>query len=1022
MLMVVRLSLFAILCLKFMVEADAAELEFSRDVKPLLAEHCMKCHGPDKAEGGLDLSQRESALKKTDSGEIAIVPGKVSESQLMARITSSDPDARMPPGEEKPLNKSDIAILKQWIETGAEYQMHWSFRPLTAPTIPPVSNTGWIKNPIDAFVLAKLDLHAVKPSPETPPHQLIRRLYLDLIGLVPTPEQVEAFEQAYQAGAGRPSNADDAYSKLVDDLLASEHFGERWGRHWLDVARYADSDGYEKDRPRPDAYVYRDWVIHAFNDNMPFDQFTIEQLAGDLLPDATPSQRIATAFNRQTLTNTEGGTDQEEFRVAATFDRTDTLGSVWLGLTVGCAKCHTHKYDPIPHADYFRLFAFFNEADEFIEKVPTGLEEKQDYLAELLPLEQALRKHYKSIYADEQRWEAEQREVVEKGINTPLKVEELEIEVKPSSKNGLVFKKQEDGALLVSPDLETKEAVPGTDTYTIDLNGMPENLSGFRIEAVPDKDVEKSRAGLSKNGNFVISRVSAEIIDMQGEKLRALPLQNAEASFEQTGFKAADALAKKTNSKKGWAISPKLTQANWWQARTESAITLKSNEQIRLVIEQAFGDQHLLGRFRVRVLTGDARELHLTKEIVNALKMYPEKRINETRDSLFNYYAKQDPVAQALIAKIEAVHKKAQSQVVPVRMLATSRKDRPTFRFDRGDFLSPAEQVQPGTLQTLAKLNAVGPKATRLDLARWLVGKENSLTPRVIANQFWSRLFGAGLVRSIGDFGVRGEVPSHPALLDWLAKTYRDDLNWNTKAYIKTIVMSNTYRQSSTHRPEIVERDPLNQWLTRQNRLRVEGELVRDLALQVSGLLSPKIGGPSVFPPMPPELAKLSYANNFSWTDSKGEDRYRRGMYTFFKRTIPHPTLMTFDCPDANLTCVNRNVSNSPLQALALLNNESFLEASQALAKWLLAKKYTDDSARLRSAIRTCLTREPQEDELERLESLLDHARDYYREHSEEVEAFVGDHTVPSVPNAEVASWIATVRVLINLDEFITRE
>jgi hypothetical protein len=359
---------------------------------------------------------------------------------------------------------------------------------------------------------------------------------------------------------------------------------------------------------------------------------------------------------------------------------------------------------------------------------------------------------------------------------------------------------------------------------------------------------------------------------------------------------------------------------------------------------------------------------------------------------------------------------------MPVRMLSTSRKDRPTFRFDRGDFLSPAEQVQPGTLHVLPKLNAAGQKATRLDLARWLVGKENSLTPRVIANQFWMRLFGTGLVRSVGDFGVRGEVPSHPELLDWLAKTYRDDWNWNTKAYIKTIVMSNTYRQASTHRPEMVDRDALNQWLSRQNRLRVEAELVRDLALQVSGLLSPKTGGPSVFPPMPPELAKLSYANNFSWTDSKGEDRYRRGMYTFFKRTLPHPTLMTFDCPDANLTCVNRGVSNTPLQALALLNNESFLEASQALAKGLLVKKYADDAARLSRAIRTCLTREPQEEELERLESLLDHARDYYRDNPEEVEAFVGEHTVPSVSNAEVASWIATVRVLINLDEFITRE
>ncbi len=1020
--MVVRFSFFAVLSIIMAMEAVAADFEFSRDVKPLLAEHCIKCHGPDKAEGGLDLSQRESAIKKADSGETPIVPGKVDASHLIARISSDNPDVRMPPGDEKPLNASEIALLKKWIESGAEYQTHWSFRPLESPAIPKVSNPSWVKNPIDSFVLADLEKKSVKPSPEAKPHQLIRRLYLDLIGLLPSPEQVEAFEKAYRSVNADASTADRAYSKVVDELLASKHFGERWGRHWLDLARYADSDGYEKDRPRPDAYVYRDWVIHAFNSNMPFDQFTIEQLAGDLLPNATPSQRIATAFNRQTLTNTEGGTDQEEFRVAATFDRTDTLGSVWLGLTVGCAKCHTHKYDPIPHTDYYRLFAFFNEADEFVEKIPTGTEETSDYLAELLPLEQALQNRYQVIYPDEQRWEAEQRELVEKGLNTPLKVEEAELNIFATSKSGLSFTKQNDGTLLASIDSESGKKVPATDTYSLLIDGLPENFSGFRIESAPDKAVEKSRAGLSKNGNFVISRVSAEIVNPEGERVRELPLQSAEASFEQTGFKAADALAKKANTKKGWAISPRLTQPNWWQARTNAAIKLKPNERVRLTVEQAYGDQHLLGRFRVRVLTGDTRDLHLTKEIINALKMYPEKRINETRDTLFNFYAKQDPVVQDLLAKIEAVHKKAQSQVMPVRMLATSRKNRPTFRFDRGDFLSPAEQVQPGTLQVLPPLNAVGQKPTRLDLARWLVGKENALTPRVVANQFWMRLFGAGIVRSVGDFGVRGEIPSHPELLDWLAKTYRDDLNWNTKEYIKTIVMSNTYRQSSSHRPDMIDHDPLNQWLSRQNRLRVEAELVRDLALQVSGLLSPKIGGPSVFPPMPPELAKLSYANNFSWTDSKGEDRYRRGMYTFFKRTIPHPTLMTFDCPDANLTCVNRGVSNTPLQALALLNNESFLEASQALAKRLLASSKRNEAETISQAIRVCLTREPQAEELERLESLLDHARDYYQDHPEEVEAFVGDHTVPGIPNSEVASWIATVRVLINLDEFITRE
>ncbi len=809
-------------------------------------------------------------------------------------------------------------------------------------------------------------------------------------------------------------------------MLRSPHFGERWGRHWLDLARYADSDGYEKDKPRPDAYIYRDWVIQAFNDNKPFDHFTVEQLAGDLLPNSTPAQRIATAFNRQTLTNTEGGTDQEEFRVAATFDRTDTVGSVWLGLTMGCAKCHTHKYDPIPHTDYYRFFAFFNEADECRETLPVDLKCNESVLAELVPLEKALQKHYRDIFEAEQKWEAEQREIVENGKNEPLKVEDHALQIDATSKAGLAISKSDDNVFKVElPANSVLKTIPDTDVYTLSISDLPEAVTGFRIDVVPDKSLAKAGSGLSNGGNFVISRLSARIVDETGKIIRDLVLQNAEADFEQASYKAGDTLNAKANSKKGWAISPKVDKPHWIQVRTLHPLKLEPNERVRLDIEQAYGSKHLVGRFKVRVVTGDARDLHLTKSIINALKMYPEKRTNDTREQLFDFYVKQDPIAQKLLADIEAVHKRAKLQVMPVRTIAYTKYDRKTHRFDRGDFLSPAEEVQPGTPTALPGLNIGGEKASRLDLARWLVGPHNPLTPRVIANQFWSRLFGAGIVRSIGDFGVRGEVPSHPELLDWLASTYRDELKWDTKAFIKTILMSNTYRQASTHRPELVQRDPLNQWLSRQNRIRVEAELVRDLSLQVAGLLSPKIGGPSVFPPMPPELAKLSYANNFSWTDSKGEDRYRRGLYTFFKRTIPHPTLITFDCPDANLTCVNRSVSNTPLQALALLNNESFVEASQALAKKLLAGSVQSDEARIDLAFRTCLMRSPTLDEQEHLESLLGHARQYYREsndHMEEAEAIAADFNAPGVSSIETAAWIATVRVLINLDEFITRE
>jgi hypothetical protein len=1029
----VPLVFLALACLPVRWGWSVSAVDFSRDIQPLLAEHCLQCHGPDKAEAGLDLTQRDRALGNLDSGLKAIVPGQPAASHLLERVRAEDPDLRMPPGDAKPLKADDVAKLEQWIREGAEFQMHWAFRSLTRPVVPGFPREPWVRNPIDAFILAQLRSRRVTPSAEATPAQLIRRLHLDLTGLLPSPEQVSAFEKASEVSAEDSSARDRAYEQLVDQLLASPHYGERWGRHWLDLARYADSDGYEKDRPRPDAYVYRDWVIEAFNQNMPFDQFTIEQLAGDLLLNATPRQRIATAFNRQTLTNTEGGVDQEEYRVAAVFDRTDTLGSVWLGLTVGCAKCHTHKYDPIPHADYYRLFAFFNEADEQLEKLPIGVENEPALLSELLPRQQALQRRYRELADDEKRWEEEQRSALEGNRKLPLVVVDPPLAIKVASQAGLVWETLEDGSLvgkaiedpsateLASPSGDEKAGkIPATDTYTVTVSGLPEKFTGLRLETIPDRRLGRGGAGLSSGGNFVLTHLSAAIVDADGQIRRELGLQRPEADFEQTGFKAADVLNRKPNSKKGWAVSPKLKEAHWLQVRTLRPESLRPGEQLRVTIEQSYGGQHLLGRFRFRALTGDEAELHLPASIITALRMYPEKRTNETRDALFDHFVQQDPQVQELQRQIEDVLARYQAEVMPVRTLAAARQTRATHRFDRGDFLSPAEQVFPTTLSALPSPDQ--PAANRLDLAKWLVGPSNPLTPRVIANQFWSRLFGAGLVRSVGDFGVRGELPSHPELLDWLAHHYREELRWNTKEFLKTILMSSTYRQSSAHRPELQEADPLNLWLARQNRLRVEGELVRDLGLQVAGLLSPRIGGPSVFPPMPPELAKLSYANNFSWDESRGEDRYRRGMYTFFKRTIPHPTLMTFDCPDANLTCVNRSVSNTPLQALTLLNNESFLEASQALAKRIWKDRGLDDQARLSLAIQICLTRAPNREELERLQNLLAHAREFYRDQPDESAAMVGEQAVAGLPNAELAAWIAAVRVLINLDEFITRE
>ena len=995
-----------------------ADKRFELQVKPILAEHCLACHGPDKAEGGLNLSDRKAALKQLESGLFGIVPGKPTESELLRRVSSHDEAERMPP-EGKPLKPAEIETLRKWIAEGAAYQTHWAYRKLEKPTPPDVTHRSAVRNPIDAFILAKLEEAKIEPSPEAAREVQIKRLSFDLLGLLPTPEEVDAFVQ---------DKSPRAYEALVDRLLASPHFGERWGRHWLDMARYADSDGYEKDRARPDAYLFRDWVINAFNDDKPFDQFTIEQLAGDLLPNATVSQKLATAFNRQTLTNEEGGVDQEEYRVNAVFDRTDTLGAVWLGLTLGCAKCHNHKYDEISQAEYYQMFAFFNEADEVLTRMPVKATDADALEAKLQPLEAALEARRRELAPLQAKWEEEQRDLIESKPNTKLEVVDFTSPTLAAT-SGLAFTREKDGtfAAVVKQKAAAAPKLPATDTYTVTIDAPPADLTGFRLDVLPHPELPKKFVGLSGGGNFVLSRFAVRVVDASGKVMREVPLQRATASFEQQGFKAIDALTPSANAKKGWAVKPKYDAAQNFQVRTKQPLKLAPGERLQIVLDQNYGGGHTMARLKLRGLTGDARELHLPPDVVTALKMYPEKRIALTRATLFNFYAGQAPQVAKLQEQIEATLREYKAQMMPVRTIGTSLKPRKTYRFDRGDFLSKAEEVRPSMLHVLPPLSQGG-AYSRVELARWLVGRDNPLTPRVVANQFWARLFGAGIVRSVGDFGSRGELPSHPELLDWLAATFQRDLRWSMKGLIKTIVMSGTYRQASTHRPELVEVDPLNTLLSRQNRLRVEGEVVRDLALGAAGLLSKKVGGPSVFPPMPSDLAKLSYANNFSWTDSTGEDRYRRGMYTFFKRTIPHPTLMTFDCPDANVTCVNRTVSNTPLQALTLLNNDAFVEASQAMAARLLADDdksadaKTNDATRLAKAVKICLARAPHAGELDQLDNLLDKARQYYKYNPEEAERMIGRFAKPAIAAAEAAAWTATVRVLLNLDEFITRE
>ncbi len=998
------------------VAEEPGPVDFPRDVQPIFVEHCYQCHGPDKQEAGLRLDQREKALAGGDSGAW-FVAGKAAESEIVRRVLA-DEDERMPPvdAQNKPLSAEQIATIKTWIDSGANWpeanaggSNHWSFQPIARPEPPAVQNEAWIRNPIDRFVLSRLETRSIAPSPEADRYTLIKRLSYDLLGLPPSVAEVDAFVN---------DPAPDAYARLVDRLLDSPRFGERFARHWLDKARYADSDGYEKDNPRPDAWRYRDWVIDAVNRDLPLDRFTIEQLAGDLLPDADPLNRLATAFHRQTLTNTEGGTDQEQFRVEAIFDRVATTGTVWLGLTVGCAQCHTHKYDPITHQEYYQLFAFFNNADETQADAPlvgdplaTWRRDKADAEKKLAEVRPKLEKLRSERAAGLAAWETELKATPA----MPIEYHPVEL-VSAASSAGAEIKTLSDGSYLVSGKN------PDDDRLTIVAKVDRPEINGLRIETLTHDSLGGRGPGRTDHGNFVLGGFKALASDTNEFKPKQrVAIGTAEADYSQDGFMPEGTLDK--DEKTGWAVGGQTGRDHWIQFFADKPIDAKSTPWLQLTLNQNYGGQHTLGRFRISAVTGYDPQRGIPENIRAILALAVEQRTPEQVAALTEYYVRRDPQVDKLAAELAALEKRAAAEpVMNVRVLTQrTAEPRKSHILARGDFLDPQTEVQPGTLGVLPGLVPRASSADRLDLARWLVDPANPLTRRVMANQLWSHAFGRGIVRTLNDFGVRGDRPTHPELLDWLACEL-SDRGWSRKELLRQIVTSATYRQSSATRPELAEVDPLNELFHRQNRQRVEGEIVRDLTLSVAGLLSDKIGGPSVFPPMPEDIAALSYANNFKWKTSEGEDRFRRGMYTFFKRTAPHPNLTTFDCPDANTTCVERRTSNTPLQALTMLNNDIYLEAAQAMARRALQAEASDDRARIEQALRWCIARPPTTDEIAAFAELLSESRGWYAERAEEAKATAGPYAVENVPAAEGAAWVATLRMMMNLDEFLTRE
>jgi mono/diheme cytochrome c family protein len=818
------------------------KVEFARDIEPLLTKRCFICHGAQQQMSGLRLDQKDAALKGGASG-VDIRPGKSAESRLIRLVAGLEKKPMPPVGAR--LTAEEVGLLRAWIDQGLDWPArnttHWSFQKIRRPQTPAVRNGTWARNAIDNFILARLESEGIAPSPEAGKLTLLRRVSLDLTGLPPTPEEQRAFLE---------DNRPDAYERLVDRLLDSPHYGEKWARYWLDLVRYADSDGYEKDRARPWAWRYRQWVIGALNRDMPFDEFTIEQLAGDLMPNRNQDTVVATGFNRNTLTNREGGTDPEQFRDEEVLDRAATLGTVWMGLTVGCAQCHNHKYDPISQKEFYQLTAFFNTQEEVNLRAP------------------------------------------------------LPGEVGPY--------------LAARPEFDRKKKA------LLEEYKIPEALADYE---------SKLREAATNPGHH-----------------------------EDWDFAYGEFTHTVDNARKVLFLDP----------------AKRSELQQTAMLD---------------VFLGSCGNLY-PKEHCDELK------VREVRAKLTELAAKLPPMSYA-----------------PVLL----ENDTPpkTYIHVKGDWRDRGAEVQPGTLAVLPPLPAGAP-VTRLTLARWLVSPDHPLTSRVAVNRIWQEIFGRGLVYTSEDFGTTGDRPTHPELLDWLASEFMSR-GWSMKQMVRLMVTSATYRQSSNARPDVDAKDPQNTLLARQSRLRLPAELVRDETLYAAGLLDLRIGGRSVRPPQPKGVAELSYAGSVKWDESTGADRYRRGLYILFQRTVPYPQLMNFDEPSSNLSCTRRERTNTPLQALNLLNDPVFFDAAQGLAFRIMRESSGAFRDRLNYAYQVALGRQPSAHEAERMGRFFDDTSRGLVGNPQTVAALFPNQ-IEGVPQVEAAAWVELGRVLLNLDEFITRD
>jgi hypothetical protein len=1012
--------------------AEPNKVDFGKEVRHILSNNCFACHGPDPGQrkAMFRLDERASAIGKAESGARPIVPGEVKLSELIARITSDDPDVVMPPPDsKKQLSAHEKEILTRWIQEGADYTQHWAFVAPKRSALPEVKDEAWPRNAVDRFILGRLEQEGLSPSPEATKAQLIRRVTLDLTGLPPTPAEVTAFVN---------DKDPKAYEKVVDRLLESPHYGERMAVDWLDAARFADTHGYHIDSGR-DMTRWREWVIDAFNHNLPFDRFTVEQLAGDLLPNATLDQKVASGFNRNHMINFEGGAIPQEYHTAYVIDRVNTTSTVWLGLTVGCSQCHDHKYDPITQKDFYQLYAFFYNVPENgldgskgnaapVMKAPTRAQQREmeELTARVPLLEKQLAADAPEVDAEQLAWEktALTSEVIDWKAFDPIEMR---------AAGGATFGKSDDKMLSVAGNN------PATDRYTITADVDLREVTGLRLETGVDDKLNGKGPGRSINGNVVMTDVKLKV-DGRDHKLVA-----AVADFSQDTFPITNAID--SDPRSGWAIHPQVGKPHVAIFELEKPIA--SEKPIRVTVELGFESQHAqhqLGVFRLS--STSAKDPHrankLPAAVQEALQVASAQRTAAQKALLQRHFREQVSAHLATLrdalTKAKARLAELDKQVPATMVMQEMPNPRPTHVLMRGAYDKPGEQVSANVPAALPPLSKDAPR-NRLGLAQWLVDPQHPLTSRVIVNRYWQLVFGTGLVKTVDDFGTQGELPSHPELLDYVAAEFASPepqavagqtmAAWDVKGLLRTLVTSATYRQSGRITPALATKDPENRLLARGPRHRLQAEFIRDQALAVSGLLNREIGGKSVSPYQPPglwsELASRQDGKNWTaqeYDQSHGEDLYRRTMYTFWKRTSPPPQLSTFDAPDREVCTVRRARTNTPLQALILLNDPTYVEASRKLAERMMKEGGASPEQRLAFAFTLATARQPSAEEAAILRRVFDrHLKKYQSDLAAAKELL----TVGEAPRdekldpSELASYAMVASVILNLDETVTK-